>query len=381
MGSSELRQGFKGTLWIAVYLCLILAPLFVLLLGPTPAGRGFWIDFSLALGFSAAAMMAMQFLLTARLVRATAPFGIDIIYYFHRFIAVVALLFALAHPVILAATNRSFAVAMNPLLGSWPMIAGETSVFALLILSVTSFWRKQLRIRYGGWRRGHVLLSGLALALALGHIYGFAYYTAAFWKLLLWTLILVSWLGVVLYVRLVKPWRLLRRPWRTVAVEPERGDTWTLVLEADGHAGIPFSAGQFVWLWLATSPFTMKEHPFSIASSPSTPMTVKLTIKERGNFTQTVGRTPAGTRAYLEGPHGAFTIDRYPAPGAVFVAGGIGIAPIMSMLRSLADRGDSRHFVLIYGNRRWERVVFREELEELNALARSAGRSCSGRAA
>jgi ferredoxin-NADP reductase len=55
------------------------------------------------------------------------------------------------------------------------------------------------------------------------------------------------------------------------------------------------------------------------------------------------------------------------APGYVFIAGGVGIVPIMSMLRTLADRHDRRPLVLFYGNARWERVLYREELEMLSS--------------
>jgi len=72
-----------------------------------------------------------------------------------------------------------------------------------------------------------------------------------------------------------------------------------------------------------------------------------------------------GTTAYVEGPHGAFSIDRYPGPGCVFVAGGVGITPIMSMLRTLADRRDPRPQLLVYGARSWDDVTFRDELEAL----------------
>jgi predicted ferric reductase len=47
------------------------------------------------------------------------------------------------------------------------------------------------------------------------------------------------------------------------------------------------------------------------------------------------------------------------------VAGGIGITPMMSMMRTLADLGDRRPLLLIYANRDWESVTFREEIEEL----------------
>ena len=58
----------------------------------------------------------------------------------------------------------------------------------------------------------------------------------------------------------------------------------------------------------------------------------------------------AGEVAYLDGPYGAFSVDRYAAPGFVFIAGGAGIAPIMSMLRTLADRHETRPLWLVYAN-------------------------------
>jgi len=69
-----------GAVWLVLYLLFILAPLFALLAGGMPPARGFWTEFAVALGYSGLAMMGLQFGLTARFKRATAPFGIDIIY-------------------------------------------------------------------------------------------------------------------------------------------------------------------------------------------------------------------------------------------------------------------------------------------------------------
>jgi predicted ferric reductase len=74
---------------------------------------------------------------------------------------------------------------------------------------------------------------------------------------------------------------------------------------------------------------------------------------------------PVGTRAYVDGPHGAFSIDRYPAAGYVLIAGGVGITPFMSILRTMADRGDPRPVLLFYADKKWDEVAYREELEAL----------------
>jgi predicted ferric reductase len=149
-------------------------------------------------------------------------------------------------------------------------------------------------------------------------------------------------------------------------VRAERGRVWTLVLEPADGGSLRFAPGQFAWLSLRASPFAMREHPFSIASSAERPTAHRLV--DQGAWRLHVdhqGRQVGETRLDRR-PYGTFGIDEHPgAAGYVFIAGGIGIAPIMSMLRTLADRGDRRPLLLFYGNRAWERVAFREELEAL----------------
>ncbi|WP_429886321.1 ferredoxin reductase family protein, partial [Geoalkalibacter halelectricus] len=311
------------------------------------------------------AMMAIMFLLTARFQRATAPFGIDLIYYFHRLASIGAFAFILAHPLILVARDPALFGAMHPAVMPWHLWAGFISFGALAALMITSLWRKQLRIHYDEWRRAHVLLAVLALVPGVAHIAGVAHYSATPWKTWLWLLIMLSCLATVGYVRLLKPMQMLRRPWRVVEVIEERGSSWTLVVRPERHAGFRFLPGQFAWLTLWSSPFAMKEHPFSISSSAEAVREVRFTIKELGDFTRRIGQVKPGTPVWLDGPYGTFSIDISRAPGYVFVAGGVGIAPVMSMLRTLADRGDQRPLLLFYAYHTWERLTFREELEQL----------------
>jgi 3-phenylpropionate/trans-cinnamate dioxygenase ferredoxin reductase subunit len=177
--------------------------------------------------------------------------------------------------------------------------------------------------------------------------------------------------GLLAYVRGVKPWLELRRPYVVAEVKPERGTAWTLTLRPEGHGGMTFHPGQFAWLTLRSSPFADREHPFSFSSSAEDPNRLGFTIRALGDFTGQIGEVRPGERVYLDGPHGAFTTDRHDhAAGFVFIAGGVGITPIMSILRTLADRGDCRPLALIYANRDWEGVTFREEIEALRTTGR-----------
>jgi predicted ferric reductase len=163
----------------------------------------------------------------------------------------------------------------------------------------------------------------------------------------------------------VRPFLVRRRPYVVDEVKGERGDNWTIRIRPKGHEGIRFIPGQFAWLSIWHSPFAMKDHPFSIASSAGRAPVLEFTIKERGDFTRRIKTLSPGDIAYVDGPYGSFSCDRYPAEAFVFIAGGIGAAPVMSMLRTLADRADRRPLVLFYANKRWERAAFREEFEAL----------------
>jgi predicted ferric reductase len=360
-------KGITGSaFWIAGYLAIVSLPLIILLLLPTPPGLGFWWDLSMGFGFGALAVIGAQFGLTARFHRASAPFGMDILYYFHRWVAVGGLALVLAHFAVLRITAPEALLPILPPAAPWHMTAGRLALLLLIVLVASSLWRKPLRLEYDHWRIGHAVMAVAVVAFAIWHVAATGYYTGTTAKRWTWIGYMAVWLALGVHVRVLKPWRLLRRPYRVVDVRPERGHAWTLTLEPDGHTGLRFQPGQFAWLSLDTSPFRAGEHPFSFSGSAEVARALQFTIKELGDFTSTIGRTQPGDIAYVDGPFGVFTTDRHAdAPGFVFISGGVGIAPIMSMLRTLADREDKRQLLLIHGSNRIEDVLFMEELAAL----------------
>src|SRR5215469_16196708 len=335
----------RGPVRITLYLFFVLAPMFAVLTGSLPPPRGFWTEFSAAIGYAGLAIMGLQFGLTARFRYVTEPWGEDVIYHFHRKISLLAVGLVVAHPLILFAVRPEVVALLNSIRAPWRARFAALSVYSLIALVVMALWRVKLKLRYETWHLTHILLAMIAVTAGVLHMVGWGFYLTDDRKRTLWIGLTVFWIGLLLYVRIAKPLFLLRRPYRISEVRKERGDTSTLVMQPDGHPGFRFRPGQFAWLTVWGSPFKITAHPFSFSSSAAaTDGRVEMTIRNLGDFT-----------------------SGHPADMHVLIAGGIGITPMMSMIRTLADRRDTRPIVLLYGAENWESITFREELETLKA--------------
>ncbi|WP_027467300.1 ferredoxin reductase family protein [Deefgea rivuli] len=361
------RYTLRGSLWLLLYLLFILGPLFAMLAGTLPPARDFWTEFSVALGYAGLAMMGLQFGLTARFRYVTEPWGEDVIYHFHRKISLIAVALVIAHPIILFIVRPELLALLNSIQAPWRARFAALSTYSLIALVVTAIWRCELKISYEAWHLSHIGLALIAVAAGVAHMVGWAFYLVDPVKRAVWIGMVVFWLALLLYIRLIKPLFMLRRPYRIAEVRAERGDTTTLVMRPDGHSGFRFSPGQFGWLTLTGSPFKITAHPFSFSSSAEAQDgRVEMSIRNLGDFTADIHKTQVGQRVYLDGPYGAFTIGN-PADMHVLIAGGIGITPMMSMMRTLADRGDTRPVILLYAAKNWEAITFREELDALQS--------------
>ena len=363
------KRAVQATFRVLVYLAVTIAPLVLAWSGMEP-GRGFLINLSVALGFVGLSLMGLQFVIAARFQSVAAPFGIDVLLQYHRQIAYTSLLFILAHPLLLFVADTGYLALLD--LTTAPLRAkmAVTSTVGLLVMVALSVWRKKLRIGYELWQLTHGVLAFVVIAAALTHVLLVGYYVNEPLEIALWLWMSAVFVGLILWVRVVRPLELRSKAWRIEEVIPERGNICTIVLKPSRlHARkfdrFHFEPGQFAWITVDKSPFAITRHPFSISSSAEKTERLALSIKAAGNFTQKISYLKPDATAYLDGPHGAFTIDRHDGPGFVFIGAGVGITPLMSMLRTMADRSDPRPCYLFFGNREWEGVAFREEIEEL----------------
>ncbi len=360
------RDKLLGILWLALYLLFAIAPLIFMLVGERPMGRDLIRELSVAFGFTGIGLMALHFVLTARITAVKAPFGSDVVYHFHHRMGYITLALWLAHPVILFIKYEWARQLLNVFTAPWRARYGVFSVVAIILLMVFAVARKRLKIEYILWRILHGALAIIAMLLVMAHAYLVGRYIGTPAKQALWLVYGGISVLLVAYLRIYKPWQMLRRPYRVVEVRPQHGAVWSLALEPVGHQGLRFQAGQFAWLTAWRSPFAAHEHPFSFSSSSEQTGHIEFAVKELGDFTATIGRLEAGQPIYVDGPYGAFSPDRYTDLDVlVLIAGGVGIAPMMSILRTMADRGDATPVVLLYGSQTWEMASFREELAEL----------------
>jgi len=134
--------------------------------------------------------------------------------------------------------------------------------------------------------------------------------------------------------------------------------------------GFDFEAGQAITLVLVEPPpgENSRQRIFSLVSAPFEPeLCVATRMREGSVFKRALAGLPAGAPLRIRGPRGSMTMREDPQRPAVFLAGGIGITPFMSMLRQAAHGASGRQFRLVYSNRQPEDAAFLDELQGLEA--------------
>lgn len=352
-------------LWLAFYVLMVFLPMVLLMIFPRPEGREFLREVSVSLGFLAMALLGLQTIPTSRLKFFTKAFPMETLYDIHHKLSIFTFIIAIVHPVLLFINNPETLRLLNFFQAPTRAQAALLSVLAMLVLVITSVWREVMKMKYDVWRWVHDGLAFLAIGLGLYHMFKVNYYMSLTYQRVIWLILTGMWVLIILYIRVGRPFVMLKRPYVVEKVVEERGDSWTLWLRPDGHDGFDFQSGQFAWI-TDESPFIFRENPFSFStSSDRDDNLIGFTIKELGDFTSTIKHFKPGDTMYVDGPYGTFNLDEHYDNRLVLIAGGIGSAPVLSILRTMRDRGREKPVIFFYGNPTWDGVIYREELEKL----------------
>ena len=140
-------------------------------------------------------------------------------------------------------------------------------------------------------------------------------------------------------------------------------------------AGFEFKAGQSITLSLTDPPAAANstQRIFSLASAPfEEGLSVATRMRDASAYKNALKALPPGATLKLKGPRGLMTLHEDRSRAAVFIAGGIGITPFMSMLRQAQHEGLPRPLYLLYSNRRPQDAAFLGELEAMKGLRLAA---------
>jgi predicted ferric reductase len=365
MGAQMSVSGFANMFWvvlfIAIYIALALLPLVLAYAVNPPSDDPLVFDMGLAAALVGFSLLAMQVAMGARLRLLDRIYGLDVVMLFHRGMGIFAILLLLAHPILMAAGSHS-----TRLFGvhtSWQVDLGKAALLLLILSVALALTFSRLGMDYNLWRIFHKMMI-LVFMLAFIHaiVIGpdlenrtMAVYWCALFAI---ALLLFFWQNAA-----VPAWG--RRQFIIRSVKPETHNTVTLELAPCKGRLFSYRPGQFVFLTFAGPVLPDEEHPFTISSWPARETGITVTIRQSGNFTNRIAAVKSGDYAWIEGPFGRFSCAFHPTAEFVFIAGGVGITPVHSMIAWLQDRGDKRPVTLIYGNRTEADIIFRDELASL----------------
>jgi 3-phenylpropionate/trans-cinnamate dioxygenase ferredoxin reductase subunit len=352
--------------WRTVYLAIVLAPPIVLLVVERPHFRNLATEVSVLTGLLTVSILIVTLALPTRIYSILSSFGIERVLRVHRLMALVALTTLALHILFALIGDPRGLGTLNLANAPRPVWAACTSTVAFLLLTALALRRRRRQPRYEGWRLQHISLAVIILVAAGLHVWWLGQLVDV--PVMRFCYTVLAEVAAIIAIRrwIWLPLRARGRSYVVDSVRPVSGNAVTVAVRAHGHAGLPFHAGQFAWIKIGSSPFVFEEHPFTIASTAEHPDLKEFTIKALGDFSELLVGLRPGRRIYLDGPYGRFTVEGVRSSGFVFIAGGVGITPMMSILRTLADRGDEAHHELVVGARTPDDLMMRDEISELS---------------
>lgn len=301
-------------------------------------------------------LIFFQYVLSSKIKFIEKGIGFDKLIILHRTYGIVGFIFVLLHPIFIYLGGGYKYPLYSPL-----KLVGFIALALICIAVGVAILYKRLHLKYETWKNFHKVIY-FVLPIAFFHsarIGGDMKNPVLrdFWWILL---------GLYFIILIYKVWmrfRIRSNPFSITKVVQETYDTWSLYFSGKKH---DYRPGQFLIVRLLRNGKLSESHPFTISSSP-TMEEVSISVKSVGDFTTTIRDTKTSDLAYLDKPYGVFSFLNHDAKNLVFIAGGIGITPFISMLRYIYDKKLERNVTIIWGNKTAKDIAFKDELEKITS--------------
>ncbi len=282
------------------------------------------------------ALFSLAFVLNTRVSFLENLFGgLNKVFIAHHIVGSFAFVFLLFHPLFLVLSLASFSVdaAVQLIIPGVNIVTlGIVGLSLLTFFLVTTLFFKP---PYHIWRFIHQFI-GIAFFFGAAHALFIPSDIASNLIVRYYMLFLVG-LGVVSYFYKTVFGRITMQQKDFVVKEINWLDKKVVEITlAPVKETLRYKPGQFVFLSFMNSSLSKEAHPFSITSSPKESL-LTVVIKKSGDFTRKLDMLKVGDGVKVEGPYGKFTYADFPNRKQVWIAGGIGITPFISMIKDVKN--------------------------------------------
>jgi predicted ferric reductase len=315
------------------------------------------------MGIAAGALLLVQLVLISRLKFLDRVFSINRLLLLHRINAVIILLLAALHLVLVLNILGREILAFE--IRQWPAFIGLLLLVMLAGIVLSGLFRGFIRIKYQFWIFFHRIFTPVTILILSVHVY-FVSDTFHYDNARVLILSFYSASFIMYMILRIRRLRLFRYSYRVESVQTQAAGINTVELVPEIARVLTYAPGQFAFLKVISSEISAEEHPFTISSSPTRATGIQFTIKESGDWTEKVKEIKTGNRVYIDGPFGIFGhLDFESMDEVIMIAGGIGITPLLSILRYLHDIKSGKKITLLWSNRTQKEVVYANEFRTM----------------
>ncbi len=316
-------------------------------------------------GLVGMAMFSVNLILSSRLkILDKFFYGLNEAYKRHHIIGAIAFILLLFHPLFLVVKYIRFSLRDAAMFflpsENWARNYGIAALFLFIILMVLTFF---IRLKYHKWKFSHKFTVAV-FVFAVLHIF-YATSDVSRDGVLRFYILNLAGIGLVAGF-----WRAFASRYVNENYEYEikniniyGGNVFRIEMAPKGRT-MKYAPGQFIFINFENKKVGGEIHPFSISSAVDA-SGLEIVVKSLGDYTAELGNLKAGDIAYIEGPFGKFSYKEAENKKQIWIAGGIGITPFLSMARSLKP-AECYNIHLYYCTKNREEAVF---LDELQAIA------------
>lgn len=316
-------------------------------------------------GLVGMAMFSVNLILSSRLkILDKFFYGLNEAYKRHHIIGAIAFILLLFHPLFLVVkyiqlSLRDAALFFLPS-GNWAVNYGIAALFLFIILMILTFF---IRLKYHKWKFSHKFTVAV-FVFAILHTF---YTTSDVSRdgILRFYILNLAGIGLVagFWRSFVSKYVNQNYEYEIKNVNIYGGNVFRIEMAPKGKT-MKYAPGQFIFINFENKKVGGEIHPFSISSAAGAEK-LEIVVKFLGDYTSELGNLKTGDIAYVEGAFGTFSYKEAENKKQIWIAGGIGITPFLSMARSL-KLDECYNIHLYYCTKNKEEAVF---LGELQAIA------------